>query len=141
MEETGAEHNRANLQGTPDVRTSCTRLLAKGPDAYDHVRNNKGINMAAMHISVDSVQVRGDQAQANATFRLKQGGTSMVMVYSLSRHAAGWIVMSEQPADGQFVHPPVDKAHSAPASPTAAAPLGNTVPDFTDLLKSREGNE
>ena len=40
----------------------------------DHVRNNKGINMAAMDMSVDSITVNGDQAQANATFRLKQGG-------------------------------------------------------------------
>src|SRR5690348_17143509 len=60
----------------------------------DHVRNNKGINMSAMDMTVDSITVNGNQAQANATFRLKQGGTSMSMTYTLARHANGWLVLS-----------------------------------------------
>jgi hypothetical protein len=98
-----------------------------------HLANNKGINMAAMDMSVDSVAVNGDQAQANAAFRLKQGGTGMMMTYFLERHANGWLVMHSQPADGQFVHPPMDKTHSGVA-PSAGQPQ---VPDVTDFLKKQ----
>lgn len=98
----------------------------------DHVRNDRGINMSAMDMSVDSVNVSGDQAQANATFRVKQGGTSMAMVYSLQRRGNGWLVVNGQPSDGQFVHPPVDKTHSG-MSPNPPAP---GMPDVHDFLKN-----
>jgi len=126
--------NTAPMAGTPTAGTP-----ASGSDAdlirqavEDHVRNDKGINMSAMDMSVDSVSVNGDQAQANATFRVKQGGASMTMVYSLKRHANGWLVMSSQPSDGQFVHPPMDKTHSGmpPGQPVPG------MPDVHDFLKS-----
>lgn len=98
----------------------------------DHVRNDHGINMSAMDMSVDSVNVNGDQAQANATFRVKQGGTSMAMVYSLQRHGNGWLVVNGQPSDGKFVHPPMDKTHSG-TSPNPSAPA---MPDVHDFLKN-----
>jgi hypothetical protein len=99
----------------------------------DHVRNNPGINMSAMDMSVDGIKIDGDQAQANATFRLKQGGTSMTMAYSLSRHADGWLVVKNQPGDGQFVHPPMDKTHSG-ATPDSTNP---SFPDFHDFMKKQ----
>ncbi|HXX21013.1 MAG TPA: hypothetical protein VEJ46_16550 [Candidatus Acidoferrum sp.] len=98
----------------------------------DHVRNDRGINMSVMDMSVDSVSVNGDQAQASATFRVKQGGASMAMVYSLQRHGNNWLVMSSQPSDGQFVHPPMDKTHSG-MSPSQPAP---GMPDVQDFLKN-----
>lgn len=107
----------------------------------DHVRNNKGINMSAMEMTVDSITVNGDQAQANATFRLKQGGTSMSMTYTLARHANGWLVLSNQPSGGQFEHPPMDKTHSGLGSPTAAPATGSQMPDFTDLVKPQNANK
>lgn len=106
----------------------------------DHVRNNKGINMSAMDMTVDSITVNGDQAQANATFRLKQGGTSMSMTYALARHANGWLVLSNQPSGGQFEHPPMDKIHSSLGSSTVPPPNGSQMPDFTDLLKLHAAN-
>lgn len=98
----------------------------------DHVRNDHGVNMSAMDMSVDSVNVNGDRAQANATFRLKQGGTSMTMVYSLQRHGNSWLVVNGQPSDGQFVHPPMDKTDSG-TSPSPSAP---GMPDVHDFLKN-----
>jgi hypothetical protein len=112
----------------------------------DHVRNNKGINLAAMNMSVDSIHVNGNQAQANATFQLKQGGTSMVMTYALTRHANSWLVMTSQPSDGDFVHPPMDKLHSSATATTSAAPAatgaanGPSMPDFSDYMKSHAAN-
>lgn len=97
----------------------------------DHVRNDHGVNMSAMDMSVDSVSVNGDQAQANATFRVKQGGTSMAMVYSLQRHGNGWIVVNGQPSDGQLVHPPMDKTHSG----MSTSPSAPAMPDVHDFLK------
>jgi len=88
--------------------------------------------MSAMDMSVDSVSVTGDQAQANATFRVKQGGTSMAMVYSLQRRGNGWLVVNGQPSDGQFVHPPMDKTHSG----TSTNPSAPAMPDVHDFLKN-----
>jgi hypothetical protein len=102
----------------------------------DHLRNDHGINMSVMDMTVDSVSVNGDQAQANAAFHLKQGGTAMTMTYFLERHANGWLVTRNQPAGGQFVHPPMDKIHS-PMSGGATPPASASgMPDVTDFLKN-----
>lgn len=128
---------RASGTNTPEPPVS--DAPASGSDAdlirqavEDHVRNDRGINMSAMDMSVDSVNVNGDQAQANATFRVKQGGTSMAMVYSLQRHGDGWLVVNGRPSDGQFVHPPMDKTHSG-MSPNSSAP---GMPDVHEFLKN-----
>lgn len=103
-----------------------------------HLRANTGINLAVMEMTVDGVNINGDQAQANAEFHLKQGGTSMLITYNLERHAGDWIVLSNQPSGGQFVHPPMDKAHSGTAAPgTAAPPSTQPLPDVSDFLKNR----
>lgn len=133
-------------QAMPPSSSSLVQTSGSDKDAItraveDHVRNNKGINLAAMDMSVDSVQVNGDQAQASATFRLKQGGTSMAMTYSLTRHANGWLVLSDQPADGEFVHPPTDKVHSGLGNPANPAGASGTMPDFTNLAESQSKNK
>ena len=136
----------AQLQPAAAVPSSIrSQVLSSDEDAIrqaveDHVRNNKGINMSAMDMTVDSITVNGNQAQANATFRLKQGGTSMSMTYTLARHANGWLVLSNQPAGGQFEHPPMDKIHSNLGSSTVPPPNGSQMPDFTNFLKLHEAN-
>ena len=100
----------------------------------DHLRTNKGINMSAMDMTVDSVTVDGDHAQANATFRVKGGGAAMAMVYSLERSGDRWVVGKSQPSNGEFVHPPMDKVDSGPA---ATAPPASGTPDVTDFLKNQ----
>jgi hypothetical protein len=102
----------------------------------DHLLTNKGLNMSAMDMTIDSVSVDGDHAQANATFRVKGGGAAMAMVYSLERHGDGWIVLKSQPSNGEFVHPPMDKVHSGDASAAPAPPASGT-PDVTEFLKSQ----
>lgn len=88
-----------------------------------HLSNNKSINMAVMDMNLTDVSINGDQAQANAEFRLKQGGTSMRMTYSLERHGGGWIVVRNQPGGGQFAHPPMDPTHSGAATGPAQMPM------------------
>lgn len=86
-----------------------------------HLSENKGINMSAMTMNVSNVTISGEQAQADAEFLLKQGGTSMLITYYLERHGGGWLVTRNQPrGDSQFAHPPMDQVHSG---------AGNTVPD------------
>lgn len=97
-----------------------------------HLREDKGINMSAMEIVVGQVTINGDLARADAEFRLKEGGTTMAMTYSLERHASGWIVAHSQPTGGQFAHPPMDQAHSPVNSPQAAP----AMPDLTEYLKN-----
>lgn len=98
----------------------------------DHVRNDREINVSAMNMSVDSVKLNGDQAQAKVTFRVRQGGATMAMIYSLERHGNGWQVVGSQPADGQFDHPPTDQTHPG-LSPN---PLAPGMPDIQQFLKN-----
>lgn len=88
-----------------------------------HLSSNKSINMAVMDMNLADVSIQGDQAQANAEFHLKQGGTSMLMTYFLERHGGGWIVVRNQPGGGQFAHPPMDQTHSGAATGPAQMPL------------------
>jgi hypothetical protein len=98
-----------------------------------HLTSDSGINMSVMNMSVGNVTINGDQAQADTTFRLKQGGTSMDITYKLERHAGEWIVLSDSPNGGQFTHPPMDKNHSGSAAvPNSAQQL----PDATAFLKN-----
>jgi len=108
----------ANVTPPPTASASPTRSPDEAAIAAAierHLKENSGINMSAMDMAIDSISIQGDQAQANVTFRLKQGETTMQMSYFLSRHAKDWLVMSNQPAGGKFAHPPMDKTHSGMA--------------------------
>jgi hypothetical protein len=137
-----ATHDPAAVAQAPSASSAEQPASSSDADAIrsaieDHLRNDHGINMSVMDMSIDSVSVNGDQAQANAAFHLKQGGTGMTMTYFLERHANGWLVMRNQPAGGQFVHPPMDKIHS-PMSGVATTPPASAsgMPDVTDFLKN-----
>ncbi|HKV04491.1 MAG TPA: hypothetical protein VJO53_05205 [Candidatus Acidoferrales bacterium] len=128
----------ANTSGASTIANSASAPAQSDRDAIAgaiqrHLNENKGINMAAMDMNLTDVNVNADQAQANAEFRLKQGGTSMVMTYFLERHAGGWIVVRNQPGGGQFAHPPMDKIHSG-AGPPSEQPQ---MPDVADFLKKQ----
>ena len=101
-----------------------------------HLASNSSINMAAMEMTVTQVNITGNQAQADAEFHLKQGGTSMQMIYFLQRHANGWIVSRSQPSGGQFAHPPMDKTHSG----LGGAPAHPKIEDFFQTAPPAGGN-
>jgi len=122
----------ATVAGTP-ASAADTTLVTQA--VQEHLRDNKGINMSAMDMTVDSVTIDGDRAQANATFKVKGGGATMAMVYSLERHGNGWLVLKSQPSNGEFVHPPVDKIHPGAETPNAAS--GSSAPSVTDFLKNQ----
>jgi hypothetical protein len=127
--------------GSAPMAATGSGQQASGADAdairaaiEEHVRNDHSINMDVMEMSVDSVDVNGNQAHAEAAFHLKQGGTGMAMTYFLQRQASGWVVTRSQPSDGQFVHPPTDGVHSGmQANPGSGQPA---MPDVTDFLKN-----
>jgi len=93
--------------------------------------------MAAMDMVIESLNVSGDKAEASATFRIKQGGGNMAMLYSLERRGSGWAVVNSRPSDGQFVHPPVDGSQSA-APPNTASPA---IPDVQEFLKNHPSHQ
>jgi len=105
----------------------------------EHVRNDREVNLSAMDMSVDSVNFNGDQAQANVTFRVKQGGSSMEMIYWLKRQGKLWQVAKSQPADGPFVHPPIDPTHPS-ASPNPAVRAMPDVQEFLDNHPATNSN-
>jgi hypothetical protein len=102
-----------------------------------HLSNNKGIRMDAMDMNLTDVSINGDQAQANAEFRPKQGGGSMLMTYFLERHGGGWIVVRNQPGGGQFAHPPMDRTHTGAAPGSGQMPM----PDVNDFFKKKSPHE
>lgn len=98
----------------------------------DHLRGNRSLNLDAMQLVVDSVAVNGNQAQAHASFHVKNGGaTGMTMQYFLQRSGNGWIVTNGQPADGNTQLPPSGGAHPGVNS-TQSAP---SVPDVDAFFK------
>jgi ABC-type glycerol-3-phosphate transport system substrate-binding protein len=96
-----------------------------------HLQENSGINMSAMDTSYDSISVQGDKAQANVTFRMKQGGPSMAMTYYLERHGMDWAVLRGESGAGGFKHPPMDNGH--PGAPSDGS--GPTTPDLKRFYK------
>jgi hypothetical protein len=128
---TPAMNAPASSAGSP-ASASDSELVKQAVE--DHLRTNKGINMSAMDMTVDSVTVDGDRAQANATFKVKGGGATMAMVYSLERHGSGWLVLKSQPSNGEFIHPPMDKIHSGGAT---TVPAVSGAPDVTGFLNGQ----
>jgi hypothetical protein len=102
----------------------------------DHVREDHSVNMSALDMTVDSMSVSGDQAQASATFRAKQGGPGMDMSYLLERRGGAWAVVRGQPGGGQFTHPPMDQTQSGMPANSPANSAAPTAPDVTDFLKN-----
>ena len=133
---TGAAVTSASLDSPPSNVVPETDQDAIRTAIQQHLASNGSLNMAAMDMNVVQTSVNGDQAQANVEFRLKQGGTTMQMTYSLIRHAAGWLVTNSHPGGGQFAHPPMDHNHAgvAPdAPPNSGTPA---MPDVHDFFKN-----
>lgn len=134
----GCSRNNAEpLSTSPTSAVSSSGAPANDHDAVvaaiqKHLASDGGINMSVMNMSVNSVNINGDTADAAAEFHLKQGGTSMNINYKLERHAGDWIVLSDAPSGGQFAHPPMDQNHAAAAAPNSAEPL----PNATAFLKN-----
>ena len=137
----GCNKSATSPSAAPGANTTSSAPSAAGaPAASDrdaiaeairqHLSTNKSINMAVMDMNLTDVSINGDQAQANAEFRLKQGGTPMLMTYFLERHAGGWIVVRNQPGGGQFAHPPMDQTHSG----TAPGPAQMPMPDVNSYF-------
>ena len=134
----GCSRNNAAVAASSSSAASPSAAPANDHDAVvaaiqKHLASDSGINMSVMNMTVNSVNINGDNAEAAAEFHLKQGGTSMNINYKLERHAGNWIVLSDAPNGGQFAHPPMDKNHSgATASPNSAEAL----PNASEFLKN-----
>lgn len=129
--------NTADGASAPDSSSGMSAAPANDHDAvvaaiHKHLTSDSGVDMSVMEMTVNNVNINGDQAQASAEFHLKQGGQSMNITYQLERRAGDWVVLSDTPGGGQFAHPPMDKNHSGTASPNSGEPL----PDATDYLKN-----
>jgi hypothetical protein len=120
---TGAQPSISEPANAPSLPAAVAATDEDGIKAAigRHLRENSGLNLAAMDTAINTISIQGDKAQANLTFQAKQGGNPMVMTYSLARQGNDWVVVSSQPAGGQFAHPPVDKTHSTmPGNPQSS---------------------
>lgn len=98
-----------------------------------HLNGLGSLNMAAMEMNFQQIQINGDHAQADVEFRLRQGAPSaaMRMTYSLERHAGDWIVVRSEPAGGDIAHPPMDETHSG----MPLGPVHSGIPTINDFFK------
>jgi hypothetical protein len=134
MPASGSDSATSTVGGTPQARGADADGIRAAIE--EHVRNDSGVNMDMLVMTIDSMSVNGNQAHAEARFSPKQGGTGMAMTYRLERQGSGWVVTSAQPTDSQLAHPPTDGVHSgSPANPGDPA-----MPDVTDFLKNKPSN-
>lgn len=98
----------------------------------NHLRTNQRINFDAMVMSLDSVSVNGDHAQARATFSPKGGGMGMAMMYYLQRSGAGWIITRDEPVDKKLENTPIPSSHSG----TDSSQSTPTMPDVDAFFKN-----
>jgi len=104
----------------------------------NHLQGNHSLNMDAMQMTVDSIAVNGNQAQAHASFRAKNSGsTGMTMQYFLQRSGGGWVVTNGQPADGNTTLPP---STTSPSGPAGQASQG-ALPDVDAFLKDHPASK
>ncbi len=86
-----------------------------------YLREQRGINPAAMEIELSEVRVDGDRASAVATFRSAEAPGGIAVEYALERAGEGWAVRSSAPRGGHGAgglpegHPPTPPASGAPA--------------------------
>jgi hypothetical protein len=94
-----------------------------------HLTADSGINMSVMQMTVDSVNITGDQAQADAEFHVKDGPGAMHITYKLERRAGQWTVLTGKPNG-------TPASHSAGDEPQADAPNSSKpMPDVGDYMK------
>jgi hypothetical protein len=94
-----------------------------------HLNADSGINMSVMEMTVDSVNISGDQAQADAEFHVKNGPGAMHITYKLEKRSGQWTVLTGQPAG-------TAPSHGADAGPQADAPdSSKSMPDVSDYMK------
>lgn len=94
-----------------------------------HLNADSGINMSVMEMTVDSVNISGDQAQADAEFHVKNGPGAMHITYKLERRSGQWTVLAGQPAG-------VAPSHGTDGGPQADGTASSkTMPDVSDYMK------
>ncbi|HYA98140.1 MAG TPA: hypothetical protein VEH49_08605 [Methylomirabilota bacterium] len=118
-------------------------LLAGGcsqkPDAdgiragiREHLVQLKTLDLNAMDFTVTNVEIRGNQAQAQAEFRPKTGappGAEMRVTYVLEKREGNWVVIKTQAVGGIIDHP------AAGANPHGPPPGAvHNLPNFHDIL-------
>ena len=62
----------------------------------------------------------------------------MPMVYALQRQSGGWIVSSDQPADRQFLDPPMDQTQAGTSAGQGSS--GSGPPDVRQFLQNHPEN-
>ena len=94
-----------------------------------HLNADSGINMSVMQMTVDSVKVTGDQAEADAEFHVKDGPGAMHITHKLERRSGQWTVLTGKP-NGTI------PSHGTGDDPQAAAPgSSKPMPDVGDYMK------
>ena len=88
------------------------------------------LNMAGMDMDVQVVRNDGKTADANVTFRAKQGGGAMQMAYQLERQGNLWVVKGSRSASGA-AHPAVGESAPAGAAPGAGGGMPTAHPPIT----------
>ena len=117
--------------------TACNRGVQSGVQSDDAVRQGvldhlaesqakTGLNLAAMDISVKSVQYSGKDAVAAVSITPKGGNANAAMSinYHLTQQGSKWVVVGRQDPHGAVAGPDGDNPHGGGALPDPANPHG-----------------
>lgn len=108
---------RQSIDTKPAVEAALRAYLAQRP----------GLALDKMDMEVKDVQFKGDTAEADVVFRVKDGEGEMAMRYTLRRQGHQWVVersgqTGASGADMPPGHPPVESAPTPPGKASSQQP-------------------
>jgi hypothetical protein len=96
-----------------------------------HLAHKGTLNLKAFDTVMKQVTLKGDHAQAQVEFHVKNGPGMMQLTYDLQKTGGAWTVIESNPVKADFSHPSLDSTES----PTGAAPAGSN-PIVSDALRN-----
>lgn len=99
-----------------------------------HLAALSTLNLSAMDMDVNDIDIQGLQARAQVTFRPKNGapaGSGMQVAYQLEKRNSAWVVVKTEAAGGMIAHPVTNaNPHAQPGSDS----MHGNLPNFRDML-------
>ena len=127
--------SHSSPMATPSVfeDSSADSGIAKAIRA--HLAHNSNLNPSAFDTEVKRVNIRGDRADAEVEFHVKNGPGVMQLTYVLTKQDGAWSVVESTPTSSNFSHPQLNGSQAA--QPGMAAGGDSSV--FRTLDNFRSG--
>ena len=101
-----------------------------------HLTSLNTLNLTAIDMDVNDVDIHGQQARAQVTFRPKTGappGAGMQVAYQLEKRDSAWVVVRTETAGGMIDHP---AANANPHVQPGVDSMHGNLPNFREMIPS-----